>query len=159
MIIRISGLPGSGKSTLGTSLSEAIGYKLFKIDYYRNEYKDEFKALTHLFTDIMDHKDNFILDSAGFNRRVLWVFQFLKVRVVDIKLICDKEVLMERLKQKELPEDEYYPYLETRKQYIEDYFEDMTHKEVDITIDTTYLTDESMLRCALSNLNFYKEVL
>lgn len=155
MIIRISGLPGSGKTTLGLMLSEALKYKLFRIDEYRNKHKDEFKALVHLFQDIKEQQDDFILDSAGFNRRVLWVFQFLKTRTVDVKLICDKEILKERIKQKSVPKDEYYPYTDTRDQYIDDYFEDMAHKLSDIEINTSHLTKMAALRCALSNLNFY----
>ncbi len=122
MIIRISALTGAGKSTLADMLGETLGYRVFHIDEYRNKYQDEFKSLTNLFADMVETADNFILDSAGFNPRILWVFQFLKVRIVDIKLICDLDVLNKRNAAKEIPKREYFPYEFTREQYNDDNF-------------------------------------
>ena len=158
MIIRLSGLPGSGKSTLGEMLSEELGYKLFRIDHYRNKYQDEFTALIRLFEDIMEAKDNFIIDSTGFNPRIHWIFQFIPVRVVDIKLLCEAEILKDRIKTKVLPKDEYFPYTDvTRETYIDDFFADMIHKPADFVVDTSHITKVVMLKCTLDNLNFYSE--
>lgn len=159
MIIRLSGLPGSGKSTLGKALSEELDYDLLRIDFYRNRYRDEVWALTEMFMKMNSLKDNFILDSTGFNKRILWVFQFLKARVVDIKLVCNKDILKKRLeeKAKSLPKNEYFPYTDTsRAEYIDDYFEDMAHKSADIIIDTSYITIDVMVRTAVNELNFYE---
>ena len=158
MIIRISGLPGSGKTTLGEMLSKELNYRLFRIDKYREKHRDEFKALIDLFQDIMATEDNFILDSTGFNKRIDWVFQFVKTRVVDIKLVADIDILKQRIRQKVLPADEYFPYdLGTREQFVDDFFNDMEHKDADIRIDTSRLTEEAMLRVAIGDLRFYDE--
>ena len=159
MIIRLSGLPGSGKSTLGKALAEVLGYNLLRIDVFRNTFKDEVWALTEMFRVMGKLGDNFIIDSTGFNKRILWIFQFLKARVVDIKLVCNKEILKERLekKLKSLPKDEYFPYTDvSRMEYIDDYFEDMAHKSADIIIDTSYITPEVMVKTAVNEINFYE---
>lgn len=157
MIIRISGLPGAGKTTLGKLLAEKLGYRFFGIDEYRNRYQDEVMALTELFRDIHKEGDNFILDSMGFNKRILWIFPFLKTRPVDIKLICEKAILMERIATKIIPENEYFPYRKSkREQYVEDFFADMQHKYCDIVIDTSHITIDVALKCALNDIRFYK---
>lgn len=157
MIIRLSGLPGSGKTTLGESLAKELGYKLFRIDRYRSKWKNEFSALIDLFNDMIDAGDDFILDSVGFNNRIQWVFQFIKVRVVDIKLICEKEILFKRIDLKVLPVNEYFPYTTgDRKSYVDNFFDDMFHKPADFIIDTSHITKKVMLRCAIDNLNFFR---
>lgn len=156
MIIRISGLPGSGKTTLGELLSSELDYRLFRIDHYRQKHRDEFKALIDLFQDIMVTGDDFILDSTGFNKRIDWVFMFIRTRIVDIKLVADIEVLKERIRNKEIPKDEYFPYdIGPREQFVEDFFDDMAHMRADIVIDTSRLTPTAMFRCAIGDLKFY----
>jgi hypothetical protein len=130
-----------------------LGYKVFRIDHYRDSYRDEFYALTNLFEGMYRQCDDFILDSIGFNPRIHWVFQFLKVRVIDIKLICEKEILSERIKTK--TGRNFFPYPTTREQYTDDYFADMEHKHADITINTSHLTKDATVRCAMENLAFY----
>lgn len=160
IIIRLSGLPGSGKSTLGVGLARALGMDLLKIDVFRNVHRNEVWALTEMFRVMANLKDNFIVDSTGFNKNILWIFKFLKARVVDVKLVCDKEILKERLRKKEksLPKDEYFPYTDmTRERYIDDFFEDMAYKDCDIVVDTSHIPEDVVLRTVIDNLNFYNE--
>ena len=157
MIINISGLPGSGKSTLAENLAKELGYKLFKIDHYRNKYQDEFLAMINLFLDMKAQKDDFILDSVGFNKRIQWVFSFIPVRVVELKIVCDIDVLKRRLEKKKIPKNDYFPYRKTRGSYIDDYFQDMAHRSSDFVLDSSYLTEDALLRTAMDNLTFYQQ--
>ena len=156
MIIKIAGLPGSGKSSLTDLLGDALGYKTFHIDEYRNKYRNEFKTMHALFKDMYECGDNFILDSAGFNPRMLWVFMYLKPKVVEIKLTCEKAVLYERIEKKTLSKEEWFPYLSSRKEFIDMFFVMMERKHAEIVIDTSYITPKAALKCALDGLNLYK---
>ena len=65
---------------------------------------------------------------------------------------------MERVRQKEVPENEYFPYKDLKRyDYIVDYFEDMVHKKCDIEIDTSHISPKVAVKTALNDLNFYKE--
>lgn len=133
-----------------------------KIKEVMKDPLSQFWSLMELFKDMYEAYENgesFILDSIGFNYRMHWPFQFMPVHIVDVKLVANQDVLMERLKEKmkHLPENEYFPFIWDREDYVKDFFVEMEHKYADIVIDTSYITPDAMLRCALTDLKPHLE--
>lgn len=175
MIITISGLPGSGKSTIGRMLAEKLGYKFYSIGDLRGKMAmkkgmtiDELNELGKKedWTDkdadeyqrkLGEDEDNFVIDGR-------LSFYFIP-RSFKIFLDIDPRVGAERVFKRQRPDEKPAANVEEltqrmRQRVISDalrykkYYnlEYPDRKAFDLTIDTTDLTPEQIVDRILGNM-------
>lgn len=168
MIITLSGLPGSGKSTIGRMLAQKLGYKFYSMGDLRGKLAmergmtiDEFNKLgeTEDWTDkkvdayqkkLGETEDNFIVDG--------WLsFHFIP-HAYKIFLSIDPLVAAARIFQNPRPDEERAKDVAEQIKMLRERMEQTdaryqkyygisfrNHKSVDLMIDTSHLTPPQIL--------------
>ena len=177
MIITISGVPGSGKSTVGKILAKKLGYEYFSMGDLRGQMAiekemtiDELNALgekedwtdrraDEIQTQMGKEKDNFI-----FEGRLSWYFipnSFKIFLTVDVKTAAERTLKnrAERQDEKQVTavfeaEQAVLQRLASdKKRYLQYYGIDYTKLEnYDITIDTTNLKIDEITQIILDKI-------
>lgn len=174
MIITISGIAGSGKSTAAKSLAKKLGYKHYSIgDFMRELAKEKGMTLLELSREAeknnvvdkeLDNKqielgkteDNFVIDSRlGFHFIPNSIKVFLEVDLNE----AAKRIFSEKRKHEQYKDiNESVEKIKTRinsedKRYKEYYninYQD--RKNYDIIINTTKTTPEEVVEMIIKNL-------
>lgn len=172
MIIAISGLPGSGKSTAAKMVAEQLGYKLIstgdlrgKIAQERGMTIDELNALnepwTHYAVDdevkrIGATEDNIVFDS--------WLAWYFVPSAKKIFLKVDSYVAAQRVFAKQRPDEAHHETIEGVQRMLENRVKEwssqikrlygvdfLDERNYDLVLDTTNTTVEE---CANKILDF-----
>ena len=175
MIITISGLPGSGKSTIGKMLSERLGYKHYSMGDLRGRWAmergitiDELNKLgekedwTDKDTDAYQEKlgkeeDNFVVDgrlSFHFIPRSFKVFLTVDPRVAARRVIKNPRPDEKPAKNVEELMATMQERVENDERRYKKYYGLSFQNKInyDLVIDTTDLTPERILDKILSKL-------
>lgn len=177
MIITISGVPGSGKSTVGKLLAKKLGYEYFSMGDLRGQMAiekgltiDELNALgeqedwtdrraDEIQTQMGKEKDNFI-----FEGRLSWYFiphSFKIFLTVDSKTAAERTLQNRAERQDEKPvatlaeaEQAVRERLASdKKRYLKYYGIDYTKPEnYDLELDTTRLKIEEIAQIILDKI-------
>ncbi|MBI5022630.1 MAG: cytidylate kinase family protein [Candidatus Magasanikbacteria bacterium] len=177
MIITISGVPGSGKSTIGKLLAKKLGYEYFSMGDLRGQMAmergitiDELNALgekedwtdlraDEIQTQMGKEKDNFI-----FEGRLSWYFipdSFKIFLSVDVKTAAERTLKNRAERQDEKPinsvseaEQAVLQRLASdKKRYLQYYGIDYTKLEnYDLTINTTNLKIDEITQIILDKI-------
>lgn len=172
MIITVSGLPGSGKTTLAVTLADFFGYKFYSMGGLRGKYAMEHgmtiddlneiakkdpsshHLVDYFIRDLGKKEDGFTTDG--------WVSFFFIPHSVKIFLEVDPEVGARRVFRDQRPDEkrvetvaEMRTMLESRmlitdKQFKKYYGFDFRKRDnYDLVFDTTSMTKDEMLQEAL----------
>ena len=162
-LINIIGPPGSGKSTLCTSLVERFGGKHLTIDAYRELAKSSFLNLSNpikieksawkkLKKDIKSLNNSIIfLETTGTSWQVKDIFQSLNDPVFTIKVLANKKICLSRIEYRNLSNKEQF---EDTIDYILDKLKNIRS---DIEIDTSELTIKEVLTSVTLSLILFLE--
>ena len=175
MIITISGLPGSGKSTIGKLLAQKLGYRFYSMGDLRGKMAMDrgmnIDALNKVgeqepWTDrdvddyqkkLGETEDNFVIDG-----RLSWFFIPRSLKIfLTVKLEEGAERIFQRQRPDETPAASAQDVLNTLKtritsdgvRYQKWYhvrFDDPAN--YDVTIDTTTLAPEAVVKKIMDNL-------
>jgi len=181
MIITVSGLPGSGKTTLAQNIASFFGYKFYSMGGMRGKYAmehgmtiDELNELAkkdpsshhlvdHFIRDLGKKEDNFTTDG--------WVSFFFIPHSVKIFLEVDPEVGARRIFRDQRADEkpvqsvaEMRTMLEERvvttdKQFKKYYGFDFRKRDnYDLAFDTTDISTEQVIEKALEFIKKIKPV-
>jgi hypothetical protein len=161
-ILHVVGLPGAGKTTLTSRLGPHLGWEVLRIGQFRDRFpstvEGEADAWLALYRELSRQGwDRVILETSGLNGRLCFLYQaFPPGRILTLKLTCSKEELLRRVKLKPSKEKAepwvYHDTLPDRETFIERFFEPFAALPAEIEIDTTRLSPEEVLACAVERL-------
>lgn len=167
MIVTVSGLPGSGKSTIAKLVAEKLGFENYSVgDFQRQLAKEHGLSITEMgekeaqdksfdlmvdkkTQDVVQTKDNLVFDS--------WLAPHFIPKAIKIFLECDEQVRAKRRIPQKRDTEQFSEINSAIKDMIErarcnqerwikyyDY-DFLNMKNYDLVVDVTYLTPEQIV--------------
>jgi len=161
-VIQIIGLPGAGKTTLANKLAKKFKIPVYRIGAYRSKFpmsaEGEADAWLALFRELSKRGwKNCILETSGLNARECFLraaFPFL--RIITIKLICQRKVLYSRIDKKSKREEGtewlFSSSFHDKYEFTKKMFKHFKKKPAEIIIDTTGLGPTQVFKIALKKI-------
>jgi len=157
MIIIVSGLPGTGKSTFASALAERLKVEYINTDIVRKteltaNYADKNKEAVYLFILSKIRKGTtMVLDGSFSSEKIRNLFKNkaneMQHTILLIELTTEDRIVKERIsKKREWSDAGYEVYLKVKQQYE-------PIKEEHLILDSGKLTKEEMLESALTYIS------
>ena len=166
-IIHIIGLPGAGKTSLGSRLSKKLNIPLYKIGEYRSRFPStpigEADAWVALFRDLSRRKwKDCILETTGLNCRESFLKSALPIfgRVI-IKLETQRRVLYARIAKKKKVEQGgewlFSKDYHDKYEFVRKLFKAFKLIPAEITINTSNLDKDAVYKIALEKIKIHTQ--
>ena len=165
-LIHVIGLPGSGKTTLGTALAKRLNLIRLQIGAFRARHPESLEGEAGAWLDFYRALSrrrwrNTIVETTGLNRRASFLEAAIPLgRLLTVKLTASKRVLFARVSKKPKTErggqwlfSGAYP---DKKSFVRKMYATMKKLPADLTIDTSKCTPRQTLNAVIELLKKYR---
>jgi len=174
MVINLIGLCGSGKSALSRKLAKYYKLPILTIGQFRKDarkynrckkrpdgwgkFQQESQDWLKLYYRAANLRwDNFIISTSGLNKRLQFLLDSTLSYPVNIKLICNKEILSKRLSQRGKIRNTWAYCYQGYEEFNKGLSKNLKDVFAEIVIDTGKLNIEESFKKAVKEIERLKD--